>query len=408
MTSRTRVLYVERPQHGGGIGGATLSLVELVKRLPPDFEPRVLLFHRHRGADLLREAGATVTVLDRWQPAGRPLPRPATVSRSLARAAFTIARVLRESPLALIVKRRVQEEGIALIHHNNKLETAYPALLAGRWAGVPQVCHLRSLTPPATLEAVVARLADAFIYNSRATESIHLAAGVPRARGRVVYNPFDLTGLARRRDRRQLRAQLGIAPEAVVVANIGRLVEWKGQDVFLEALARLPGSLRPLALVVGAPEDQAGVAFERRLREQVVERGLGDRVLFSGFVDDVGAVLAACDLVVHSAKQAEPFGRVIVEAMAAGRPVIATGDGGVPEIVENRTTGLLVAPGDAGAMASAMQHLITHPHEAATMARRGQQSVRRFSAEAHVDAVVGIYRQLLGQRREGAAGEPEA
>src|SRR5581483_10754460 len=111
--------------------------------------------------------------------------------------------------------------------------------------------------------------------------------------------------------------------------------------------------------------------------------GVTERARFLGFRDDVPALLRAADAVVHSSVYPEPFGRVVVEGMLAGRPVIAAASGGVTEIVTDGETGLLVAPGDPGALARAIARLIDDPAAASAMAARGRARARdAFSVEA--------------------------
>ena len=103
------------------------------------------------------------------------------------------------------------------------------------------------------------------------------------------------------------------------------------------------------------------------------------------------------DLIVHSASEPEPFGRVVVEAMLAARPVVATAAGGVLDIVEDRVTGLTVPPKDAPAMAGAIQYLLQNPATARTMGQRAQEAARtRFSVEQHVAGVHNLYTKVLG------------
>ena len=113
------------------------------------------------------------------------------------------------------------------------------------------------------------------------------------------------------------------------------------------------------------------------------------------------------DVVVHSSTQPEPFGRVIVEAMAAGRPVVATAAGGVPEIVEAGSTGLLTAPGDLHGMAAAIGELLSDPNRATDMAERGRDSVRnRFTADRFAERLHRIYESTLADRRGGRSATP--
>jgi glycosyltransferase involved in cell wall biosynthesis len=119
------------------------------------------------------------------------------------------------------------------------------------------------------------------------------------------------------------------------------------------------------------------------LKRRAAQLGLGDRLYFAGQREDVPRLMAACDVVCHATRVPEPFGMVLIEAMAQSRPVIATRGGGPSEVVEDGATGLLVPPDDAPAMADAMRLLAADPKRRCAMGEAGLQRVKaRFSSEA--------------------------
>ncbi|MGN6695248.1 MAG: glycosyltransferase, partial [Aquihabitans sp.] len=146
-----------------------------------------------------------------------------------------------------------------------------------------------------------------------------------------------------------------------------------------------------------AATDPQGDAYELVIRSAIAELGVADQVVFAGSRRDVADLLAISDIAVHSSTEPEPFGRVIVEAMAAGRPVIASDEGGVPEIIDDGVTGVLVRPGDVGALAAAIGGLLDDPEGAAAMGRRAATAANeRFSAAAHATQIQAIYDDVLG------------
>ena len=151
------------------------------------------------------------------------------------------------------------------------------------------------------------------------------------------------------------------------------------------------------ALIVGAPDSTpSNQAYYQKLQQLVSELRLSDHVVFTGFRTDVSSIMAASDIVVHSSSEPEPFGRVVVEALLAGRPVVATAAGGVLDIVEDQVTGLLVPPKNAALMAKAIQQLLQNREQARAIGQRAQQrSKERFSVKRHVTAVQRIYQEVL-------------
>jgi glycosyltransferase involved in cell wall biosynthesis len=137
-------------------------------------------------------------------------------------------------------------------------------------------------------------------------------------------------------------------------------------------------------------------AYETRIREQASRLGLDGRVRFLGFRSDVPELMASMDAVAHTSVVAEPFGRVVVEAMMCGRPVVATRGGGVTEIIRDGETGLLVPPGDASALAAALGCILSQPALAERLAQQGREDVsRRFSLEETCRSVSALLSEAV-------------
>jgi glycosyltransferase involved in cell wall biosynthesis len=312
------------------------------------------------------------------------------------------------SPQALISAWRLagvvaREASSARVLYANSQKAFVVAALAGRRGGHPVVWHLRDLLGPPHFSALntlgVVTLANWFaervIANSKATAEAFVAAGGKRHVVRVVHNgvdvaPFDAVP---QEAARALRALL--APGAAHVSAVfGRLHAWKGQHVAIDALAQLPADSH--LWVVGAPLFGEH-AYEAELRAQAQRLGVGARVHFLGFRDDIAALMRAADVVVHASALPEPFGRVVVEGMLARRPVVATAAGGVGEIVQDGTTGILVPPGDAAAMARAVASLRADPARAAAIAQAGAERARaEFGVERMVRGVRAVLDEVIG------------
>ena len=177
---------------------------------------------------------------------------------------------------------------------------------------------------------------------------------------------------------------------APLIGVFGRICRWKGQDLFLRALALVPGAR---GVIAGGAlfEEQA---FERELRELAAQPGLSDRVAFAGHVDDVMTLMAACDVVVHCSTAPEPSGRVIVEAMFAGTPVIGSNAGGVPEFISDGDTGQLTPLNDHEALAAAVRRYLENPQWSREIAARARlRAEENFTSRA---TVRGFQRALEG------------
>jgi len=374
-----RVLALD---HTGVLGGAELSMLDVAAGLDGDVTVRLFADGPFREA--LERRGVDVRVLAMGALAGvrkgSLVPSPGallaawTLAGEVARVACT-ARVL---------------------YANSEKAFVVAALAAGR-CGRPVVWHLRDLMGPPHFSRLNTRgvvtlanwRAARVITNSQATADAFVAWGGTRDVVRVVHNGIDAAPFDAVSDdaARALRARL--SPGAAhVVAVFGRLHAWKGQQVAIDAMVQLPPDCH--LWIVGAPlfgEHE----FAAGLRAQAERLGLASRVHFLGFRDDIAALMRAADVVVHASTLPEPFGRVLVEGMLAGRPVIATAGGGVGEIVRDGSTGVLVPPGDAVALARAVAALRADPARAAAMALAGREHARRdFGVSAMVRGVRAV------------------
>lgn len=191
------------------------------------------------------------------------------------------------------------------------------------------------------------------------------------------------------RDIAAVRLALGVGDHPLV-GSFSRISPWKGQHVLLEALARLPGVH---ALLVGGVlfgED----AYAASLHERARALGVSDRVHFLGYRDDVPLLMRSVDVVVHSPVAAEPFGRIMVEALLAGRPLVAARAGGALEIIVDGATGLLFPPGDAGVLAERIELLLDRPALGRSFAEAGRaHAMAVFTREAFVTGIANQIRE---------------
>jgi glycosyltransferase involved in cell wall biosynthesis len=288
--------------------------------------------------------------------------------------------------------------------HANSGVAALVACVPGLLTGTPVIWHQRDIVPPRRINRLVlglcGRLASAVVGTSGAVADSLAAIGVQRHKLRVIYPRIDDRFFEPLPPQREARKSLGIPEEGLMLTVLGRLVPHKGQHVFLEMLSHLRSRGQDVyGLLVGhlpsePGADDALAAYVSALERAAGEPQLQGRVSFLGRRDDVPTVLAASDLLVVPST-AEPFGRVIIEAFAAGVPVIASQSGGPLEIIEERVTGMLVPVGDAGAFADAAYHLLSDPQAREAMVSHARdQAWARFSMAGLRDDVGRLYRSL--------------
>ena len=381
----TRVLLVS---HTAEKGGAELFLVDAVRRGPAGW----------RGAFLSAGPAAAALAQD-----GRP---PLVLAGGDAMLA-----IRRGSGMVALAKGASDVFKVArdLAHHANAFDLlcansqkslfvcAIAALLAKR----PLVWILHDIITDPAFSAVNRRaaiavanlLAAAVIVNSQETGEAFVAAGGRAELVRQVNNGFVVEEWpqASAAAAKQLRSTFNLGPSPVV-SIFGRITEWKGQHVLLDALARVPDAQ---GLIVGGALFGHG-EWEQRLRARAAALGIADRVRFAGFRDDVPALMAGSDVIVHASTAPEPFGRVIVEAMLTGRPVIATQGGAIGSIIDHGRTGLMVPPSNPHALAAAIQLLLSSPQQAAEMANEGRTDVAaRFDLRETHRVLQAIFTQAV-------------
>jgi glycosyltransferase involved in cell wall biosynthesis len=217
--------------------------------------------------------------------------------------------------------------------------------------------------------------------------------GVPRSKIAVLYNAVRFGRRPLPTDGETARFALRLPPDALVVGTLGRLTEQKGHRTLLQAVASLVREVSNLVLLLAG----AGPLREE-LETEAARLGLADHVRFLGVRRDRATLYAAMDIFVLPSRW-EGLSLALVEAMGAGRAVVATEVGGNPEVVRHRRTGLLVPPVDSGALSDALLTLARDRELRASLGDAAAADARtRFSIERHVTELAALYRQGLGER----------
>jgi glycosyltransferase involved in cell wall biosynthesis len=382
---KIRVAYID---HVAQLSGGEIALARLIDALH-DVDPVVILAQDGPLVATLMASEVSVEVLPM-----RERTRNLRKDRVGSRGPLQIAALVDTTTYMFRLARRLRALRPDVVH-TNSLKAGVYGSLAARLAGVPVVWHLRDriaadyLKRPAVLvlRALIAILPNSVVVNSEATRA---TLWLRRTDAVVVYSPVSAPDDRQRARRRRKRH------EPFVIGMVGRIARWKGQHLLLEAFARAFRGGSEVVVVVGAPMFGAAEAgYAEELREMTRTSGIAERVDFRGFRDDIWAELARMDIFVHASVTPEPFGQVIVEAMLAGVPVIASAGGGPSEIVTDGVDGLLYPAGDIDALVELLQRLRGDPRLRSQLSDNARTRAERFSPEAAASSVMSLYGRLL-------------
>lgn len=378
--STPSVLFVD---HATGLGGAEHSLLLLLAHLnAAEWQPH-----------LACPAGA---LAKQAQQHGVPW-HPVTLPRLRSSVRFPMDCLYYARQLV----QAANQIGAAAFYANTVRAAVY-TVLAAKLGKRPFIWHMRDFwlsenepryhQPDWVFKNLLCRAASHVITNSAATAH-HLPCS---QKINIIHNGIDLTLFEVVQDSVGFRKQYNIPPEAQLVGTVGRLRPWKGQERFIEMAAAVAAT-QPGAhfVVVGGSPFAVEDTYPEKLRQLAKEKNLAHCLHFTGHLADVRPALAALDIFVHPGAP-EPFGLVNIEAMAAGKPVVAFAHGALPEIVVHKETGLLIPPSDVTGLAQAVTTLLHSPEKRKQYGQAGKQRVKNhFTIQQTAVQVAAVLQNVL-------------
>ena len=358
---RYNILYTT--SFSGMMGGGQWSLYYLIKHLNKEiFHPIVLCPDEGELADKMRSADADMIFMD--------------TGRISHLNPFVIKKLIS------IIKDR----SIALIHTDSTTETFYAGISA-KILSIPLIWHIRASEDEWFLDRILSLFSTKLILVADAL-SLRFKWLKKTNKMAVVYNGVDIEEFDRFSQSFSLRKEFNIDKDVVVIGCIGRIEERKGQKYLIDAMKDIDNVKLILA---GSGEDR----YIKWIKELCEELKISDRVIFIGYRKDISAFLKEIDILVFPTLT-EAFSRVILEAMTAGKPVIATDVGGNREAVVDGVTGYIVPTKDLVALANKINELVKDKEKRIKMGSAGRKRVEElFTIEKYVRAVEQIYKEIL-------------
>ena len=401
-----RVLIVEASS-GGVVGGSLTGFIHLVRGLDRTrFTPAMALYEEKSIEPELAELEVPVYHISRRRipkqhrllesPSYHRAKKLGVIRGSLRGVRQTARLVGEELPAATQLARAVRAMRADVIHAGNGVRANFDAILAGLLTRVPVVCHIKGFEKYGGRERWAAKQLASLVFMTEAVAAHCREHGIVAPHNQVIYDAVDLAWMRPVKTREQVREALGIGAEQRLILISGNIQEWKGQAVLVEAIGHIAARHPDAVCLIAGGVHRAGATYADALQRRIVELGLEERVRLLGFRDDMPDLINAIDIVVHASVRPEPFGRVILEGMLAGKLVIATDAGGVRELIENETTGFLVPPGDPRALAERLHISLSDPTVADELGRRARQwATDSFSLDRHVAEMGEVYERAV-------------
>ena len=366
-----KILFLDQ---SGKPGGAELCLIDVAK--PYRDSCLVGLFIDGAFRQLLEQQQIPVEVL-------------ATEAIKVRKESSLIQSLSSVTALLPLIAKVVQKARQYDLIYANTQKALVVGALASFFSRRPLVYHLHDILStdhfsPTNLKVAVTlanRFASLVIANSQASQAAFLAAGGRSDIIDVVYNGFDPEVYQFDRTNSQLKTQLELDGK-FIVGHFSRLSPWKGQHILIEALTYCPKNVTAIFVGDALFGEQD---YVEQLHKQVAELGVEDRVKFLGFRSDIPQLMAICDLVAHTSIAPEPFGRVIVEAMLSGIPIVAAQSGGAIELIEPGINGFLVPPDQPQQLAEVINTCHNQPKSTIAIAKSAQEMATRRFHQTNID-----------------------
>jgi glycosyltransferase involved in cell wall biosynthesis len=356
--------------------GAERALVILLKSLDPDrYRPFVVVGTQGELRERLTEAGVPNAVVEVHRTDWRHPVRWAASTLEVARIARAV--------------------GAAVIH-SNESPSFHLVGYAARLLGIPAVCHIRFpdgdfrwFLKPRFARAV-------FVSQYMLDRSESEFPGLFDGRSEVIYDGVEIAPVPSLVDRMAARLALGVPGDEPAVLLSGQVAEVKGIWEYIDAARQLVAAGVRGTFVVMGDDLRTHGAVRRAAEERVQSLGLANRFRFLGFRQNASQLVANFDLVAVPS-HVEPLGNSTLEAMAAARPVVGSRVGGIPEMIVEHETGLLVPPRDSAALAVALRRLLEDPGLRERMGLEGRRrAAGTFSPDLHAVRVQALYDRVLG------------
>jgi glycosyltransferase involved in cell wall biosynthesis len=405
LTRPRRVMSVE---NGAGFGGAVVALETLLEGLSPaDVEVHVISNYgvgRFATLPVVREHKVIRDRRVNFSRIADAITSSGEVQSWSRAVLFLLGRlddVVNRLPYLVALLREVYRIRPDIIHGNNTPLSNREAIIAASLAGIPYIQHVRGPLEPGGGQRWLLRGPSAFVAVSKWLEQTLVARGVEHGRIRQIYDALPTPKDVSFHRSSYFRSEIGIPGDADVVAMVGMLLPWKGQRLFLDAVAQIAERFpRAYFLLIGGTPKKSEETFERELRQAIHSMKLSNRVLMTGMRNDVVELLREVDAVVSASMDPEPLGLVMLEGMLAGKVFIGPAHGAAVEVIEHGVNGLLFRPRDADSLAEVLGDFLSSSCSSDAIGERARADVmRRFKQAQQAELFAAQLATLLASAK---------
>ncbi len=403
---RINILYCEG-NTDGTVGGSYFSLLYLVSGLDRRrYNPIVIFHNEHPILPRYHAAGITTLIVPAYRPITLLLKVPTTVRSIILPILKVVQKVLNFANgfigRSFRYSRMLRNHNIDIVHLNNSVIRNNDWMFGALLSKVPCVTHERGINDHyPRLSRMLSRQLKAIICISDAVRGNLLKHAVGKNNLVTIYNGIDPSTVIVDIDREAILATYDIATDARVIGVVGNIKMWKGQETLVRALPAILQDVPGLVcLLVGATAD-SDQPYHNYLISLARELGVERHLRFTGYQMNVANFMNVMEVVVHTSIEPEPFGRVLIEAMSMGKPVIGARAGAVTEIVDEGKSGLTFLPGDVKSLAGALRHLLLRREEAHAMGRHGRARLEaNFDIRTNICKTEALYEMLLNSAQK--------
>jgi len=364
-----RILYIEGS--GDIAGGGQISLIKLLENIDRTLITPILICPF--SGDLVshvEKLGIPAEILNMDSPKKNPVKFFGSVHK---------------------LRQLMRSMKVDLVHANTSRSALYGGL-AAKPLELPVIWHVRVIESEGRYDRFLAGLCHKLVVVSKAVEKrFNWLLSKNPEKVTVIHNGVDIREFCPIISGDDVRSEFNLEPNVPVAGIVGNLLVWKGQEYFIRAALEVRKVIpSAMFLIVGDGE------CRHDLERSSEKLGIRDKVIFAGRRFDIPKLMAAMNVIVHSSITPEPFARVIIEAMAMGKPVVAMNEGGVPEIIEDGVNSISIPPKDASLMAQKIIELLSDRDKARKIGQVARRHVEEhFSIEENVKKIQKEYLQIL-------------